>query len=80
MYNNFKCNAKSTLFVSFTAEFSAPYYPIRLVSGANTSNTTNGQLNYGRVEIYINDTWGTICDQGWGIEDAEIACRQLGKF
>ena len=64
---------------TFTATFSAPFYPIRLVSGDNSSNTTNGQLNYGRVEIFINNTWGTICDQGWGIEDAEIACRQLGK-
>ncbi|CAI8016962.1 Neurotrypsin, partial [Geodia barretti] len=58
----------------------APYYPIRLNNGTATSNTTGGQLRHGRVEVYINDTWGTICNYGWGIEDADLACRQLGFF
>ena len=57
----------------------APYYPIRLNNGTATSNTTGGQLLHGRVEVYINDTWGTICNYGWGIEDADLACRQLGR-
>ena len=32
----------------------------------------------GRVEILVNDQWGTICDAFWGLADAEVACQDLG--
>ena len=32
----------------------------------------------GRLEICYDEEWGTICDDMWSINDASVACRQLG--
>ena len=43
---------------------------IRLIGGTAS--------NEGRLEICINNHWGSVCSLNWDNKDTQVACRQLG--
>lgn len=42
---------------------------IQLVGGQN--------ITLGRVEVCVNNAWGTVCNSRFGTNEARVICRQL---
>ena len=43
---------------------------VRLIGGKNKQE--------GRVEVFYDGQWGTVCDDEWSLKEATIVCKELG--
>ena len=58
--------------ILFSRSRQPPNLHIRLKAGGN--------IGSGRVEVQVNNMWGTICHENWSVESANVVCRQERGF
>ena len=49
---------------------------VQLKTTSSSSSTTLSP--FGRLEVYINGRWGTVCDNGFSNTSANVVCQQMG--
>ena len=65
------CHLNNTLLCSYHFIYHNVYLLlVKLVDGSS--------YNEGRVEVYYNGRWGTVCNDGWNDNYASLVCTQLG--
>ncbi|XP_065193123.1 proprotein convertase subtilisin/kexin type 5-like [Sycon ciliatum] len=70
-FSNGQCTTSCNGYTAVSPYSAGSTVDIRLAGGTNTS---------GRVEVLnlLTGQWGTVCDDGWSLASAHVACRLLG--
>ena len=50
-----------------------------IIGGAYSTRLVGGSVSTeGRVEVFRNGEWQTVCDDYWSLAEAEVVCRRFG--
>ncbi|XP_054714634.1 protein bark beetle-like [Uloborus diversus] len=65
------------------AESESEYSPITFTLDEQSGRIDESKVRLsdgmeGLLEVFVDGNWGSVCDYGWDIEDASIACNQMG--
>jgi len=53
---------------------------VRLVDFAGRVVAGGKGTVFGRLEVWTNSAWGSVCENNFGLADAAVACREMGHF
>lgn len=78
VHGNLVANGTETLPIGLTS-FGVKPFAFTIAFGSLNLRLVDGNgYNTGRLEIFHDGIWGTVCDDGWTQINSAVACRELG--